>query len=114
MGAIRLNCDLLSMPGVLKPEHHHYAEELRLLETRSGALIEHLIQLLSQGEADVLAENTSSNAADVGSSFEAGARIAGADVVGSYVSPAKLVRLRRPAVASTKEDGERSETLVRS
>jgi hypothetical protein len=38
------------MPGVLKPEHRNYPEELRLLGTRSGALIEHLIQLLFQGE----------------------------------------------------------------
>ena len=50
MGAIKLYCDLLSMPDVLKPEHRHYAEELSLLSTRSEALIQHLIQLLTQGE----------------------------------------------------------------
>ena len=44
MGAIGLYCDLLSMPGVLQPEHHGYAEELRLLGTRSGALIQHLME----------------------------------------------------------------------
>ena len=44
MGAIGLYCDLLSMPGVLYPEHHHYAEELRLLGSRSSALIERLMQ----------------------------------------------------------------------
>ena len=44
MGAIGLYCDLLSMPDVLKPEHRRYAEELRLLGTRSGALVQHLIQ----------------------------------------------------------------------
>lgn len=48
IGALGLYCDLLSMPGVLKPEHSHYAEELRLLGTRSGALIEHLIDHLTQ------------------------------------------------------------------
>jgi hypothetical protein len=64
MGAIRLYCDLLSMPGVLKPEHRRYPEELRLLGTRSGALIEHLFQSLFQGGADVLAEDASSKAAD--------------------------------------------------
>jgi len=52
-GALRLYCDLLSMPGVLKPEHSHYAEELRLLSKRNEELIEHLIQLLSQERADV-------------------------------------------------------------
>jgi signal transduction histidine kinase len=46
MGALGLYCDLMSMPGVLKPEHQHYPEELRLLGTRSGALIERLMQAL--------------------------------------------------------------------
>ena len=55
MGALGLYCDLLSMPGVLKPEHNHYPEELRLLGTRSRALIENLMQsLLAQGRADGL------------------------------------------------------------
>lgn len=50
MGAIGLYCDLLSMPGVLYPEYHHYAEELRLLGTRSGTLIDRLMQSwLAQG-----------------------------------------------------------------
>jgi signal transduction histidine kinase len=44
MGAIGLYCDLLSMPDVLRPEHHHYAEELRLLGARSSALIQQLMQ----------------------------------------------------------------------
>ena len=44
MGAIGLYCDLLSMPGVLHDEHRQYADELRLLGARSGALIERLLQ----------------------------------------------------------------------
>jgi hypothetical protein len=44
MGAIGLYCDLLMMPGVLHPEHRQYADELRLLGVRSGALIERLFQ----------------------------------------------------------------------
>jgi len=102
MGAIRLNCDLLSMPGVLKPEHHHYAEELSLLSKRSETLIEHLIQLLTQEEADGLAEDTSSKTANVDSAFGAEAQIAGADAVGSLVSPPKPVSLRGAAAASTE------------
>jgi signal transduction histidine kinase len=43
MGAIGLYCDLLSMPGVLRLEHRQYADELRLLGARSGALIERLL-----------------------------------------------------------------------
>jgi len=41
-GALGLYCDLPSLPGVLKPEHIHYAAELRLLGARSGALMERL------------------------------------------------------------------------
>src|ERR1035437_9942474 len=44
LGAIGLYCDLLSMPDVLHPEHRQYAEELRMLGTRSGTLIERLLQ----------------------------------------------------------------------
>jgi signal transduction histidine kinase len=52
LGALGLYCDLLAIPGVLKPEHNHYPEQLRLLGTRSGALIENLMQsLLGRGRA---------------------------------------------------------------
>ncbi|MDP9051247.1 MAG: HAMP domain-containing histidine kinase [Acidobacteriota bacterium] len=44
LGAIGLYCDLLAMPGVLKPEHSQYPDELRLLGTRSGALIDALMR----------------------------------------------------------------------
>jgi signal transduction histidine kinase len=44
MGALGLYCDLLSMPGVLKPEHRHYAAEVRLLGTRSAAMIQQLME----------------------------------------------------------------------
>lgn len=43
MNALGLYCDLLSLPGVLKREHLHYAEELRLLGDRSGSLIDRLM-----------------------------------------------------------------------
>jgi len=45
IGAIGLYCDLLAMPHVLRPEHRHYAEELRLLGTRSASMIERLMEL---------------------------------------------------------------------
>lgn len=45
IGAIGLYCDLLAIDGVLRPEHSHYAEELRLLSTRSAAMIERLMEL---------------------------------------------------------------------
>jgi signal transduction histidine kinase len=46
LGAVGLYCDLLAMPGVLKPEHSQYPEELRHLGARSGALIDTLMRLL--------------------------------------------------------------------
>ena len=51
MGALGLYCDLLSMPGVLKAEHRHYAEEVRLLGTRSAAMIQQLMERRVQGAA---------------------------------------------------------------
>lgn len=51
LGTLGLYCDLLSMPGVLKQEHRQYADDLRLVGTRSGALIERLIHHLVQTNA---------------------------------------------------------------
>lgn len=44
IGALGLYCDLLAMPGVLGPEHRHYAEEVRLLGTRSARMIQQLME----------------------------------------------------------------------
>lgn len=44
LGALGLYCDLLDMPGVLRPEHVHYARELRSLSQRSSALIDRLLK----------------------------------------------------------------------
>jgi len=43
LGALGLYCDLLSRPNVLKPEHRHYAEELRLVFLRSRSMMERLL-----------------------------------------------------------------------
>ena len=43
LAALGLYCDLLSVPGVLRPEHRHYATELRLISSRSSNLIQRLI-----------------------------------------------------------------------
>lgn len=58
VSAIGLYCDLLSMPGVLRPEHRKYSDELRLLGTRSQEMIEHLM--------DSLATRTTSSVQDAG------------------------------------------------
>ena len=70
MGAIRLYCDLLSMHDVLKPEHRHYAEELRLLGTRSGALIQRLMEHRMQSS---LVQGQSPQGPGTGAAWEAGA-----------------------------------------
>lgn len=43
LAALGLYCDLLSAPGVLRPEHQHYATELSLISKRSSTLIQRLI-----------------------------------------------------------------------
>ena len=44
LAALGLYCDLLKVPGVLRPEHQHYATELCLISNRSAALIRRLLQ----------------------------------------------------------------------
>jgi signal transduction histidine kinase len=43
LAALGLYSDLLSVPGVLRPEHQHYAAELRLISNRSAELIRRLL-----------------------------------------------------------------------
>ena len=43
LAALGLYCDLLNVPGVLRPEHQHYATELRLISDRSSQLIRRLL-----------------------------------------------------------------------
>ncbi len=42
--ALGLYCELLQVPGVLRPEHMHYASELRQLSERSSAMIRRLLK----------------------------------------------------------------------
>ena len=44
MYVVGLYCDLLAEPGVLHPKHRKYVEDLRLVGTRSGALLERLME----------------------------------------------------------------------
>ena len=43
LAALGLYCDLLKVPGVLRPEHQHYATELCLISNRSAELIRRLL-----------------------------------------------------------------------
>jgi signal transduction histidine kinase len=45
LAALGLYTDLLSLPGVLRPEHQHYATELSLISSRSSELIQRLLSL---------------------------------------------------------------------
>jgi len=91
VGTIGLYCDLLSMPGVLKPEHHHYAEELRLLSTRSGALIERLMQSsLAQGGPQSLGASAAREAEAARSLGLIGVRATEVELMGSQVSTVNL------------------------
>jgi len=56
MSALGLYCDLLSLPGVLKPQHRHYADDLRLVSTRSGTLMDRLMLALRdlEGHAETV------------------------------------------------------------
>ncbi len=44
LGALRLYTDLLRAPGVLRPEHQHYAAELGLIASRSTSLLQRLLK----------------------------------------------------------------------
>jgi signal transduction histidine kinase len=43
LAALGLYCDLLNVPGVLRPQHQHYATELRVIADRSSRLIRRLL-----------------------------------------------------------------------
>jgi len=52
MSLVGLYSDLLDMPDVLQPRHRKYAEDLRLLGARGGALIERLMEQVAHGAAE--------------------------------------------------------------
>lgn len=92
MGTIGLYCDLLSMPGVLKPEHREYPEELRLLGARSKSLIDHLMQSLFVLEDKVTAPVDSTRADGAKTSLSGGAK--SGETSGGSEHTTKAVSLR--------------------
>jgi signal transduction histidine kinase len=92
MGTIGLYCDLLSMPGVLKPEHREYPEELRLLGARSKSLIDHLMQSLFALEDKVIVPVDSPRAERAETSSRGGAKNGG--IGGEREDTVKPVSLR--------------------
>jgi signal transduction histidine kinase len=98
VGALGLYCDLLAVPGVLKPEHRHYAEEVRLLGSRSGALIEHLMERAIPRLGETAAEGAAPGAPppfDMGCPAEVAARTAEDARVGDGEDAVQPVSLRR-------------------
>jgi nitrogen-specific signal transduction histidine kinase len=59
LGALGLYCELLALPGVLRIEHRHYAEELQQLSGRSRELID---RLLNPGKAQSRGQQLDSSA----------------------------------------------------
>ena len=49
LGALQLYTDLLAEPGVLRPEHAHYAREIRLLTDRTLTWIGRLLESMDKG-----------------------------------------------------------------
>lgn len=84
LGALGLYCDLLDVPGVLRPEHLHYASELRFLCGRSVELIQRLLDaklLDARHRGTPVSPPAHAEPATVMRSFEPVLRvIAGADV----------------------------------
>jgi signal transduction histidine kinase len=52
LGGLSLYCDLLDRPGVLQPQHRHYAAELRGLAERSARLLERLLSPSEEPTSD--------------------------------------------------------------
>jgi signal transduction histidine kinase len=91
LGAVSLYCDLLSAPGVLKPEHRHYAEELRIIGTRSSALV---VRLMLPSPARGLQSRESAGEGKRAHPISWAAKSALADAAGAALTSAKPVTLR--------------------
>ena len=85
LGTLGLYCDLLERPGVLKPEHRHYAAEVRLVGVQSGDLLERLVALADSAERD--AEGRTEDSPTAGLKFRA-------PVAAGSARPAQAVSLR--------------------
>lgn len=99
LSALGLYSDLLSVPGVLRPEHQHYATELRLIADRSSKLIQQLLtntQPPAPASADALqpAANHATTLHNLAPVLE---RIAAGSATVSLACPATLPALDFPA-----------------
>jgi C4-dicarboxylate-specific signal transduction histidine kinase len=100
LSALRLYSDLLSVPGVLRPEHQHYATELRLISDRSSKLIRHLLTSTPPSEphlSDAPPQPSSNHAATLHSLTPVLERIAAGAATVSVACPTTLPTLDFPA-----------------
>jgi len=100
MGALGLYCDLLAVPGVLKPEHRHYAEEVRLLGSRSGALIEHLMERAIPPLGEAAGDGVGSGAASLPAEVGCPAQVGAAQVEAAQVGTPGDGRVGDPEIAA--------------
>jgi signal transduction histidine kinase len=87
LGALRLYSDLLGAPGVLQPEHRHYAEELSLIAARSSALI---LRMLAAGSGEM-------GPADLATATQPG-DLAAPEPSGRPANPATILRTLAPVL----------------
>jgi C4-dicarboxylate-specific signal transduction histidine kinase len=100
LSALGLYSDLLSVPGVLRPEHQHYATELRLISDRSSKLIQHLLTNTPQSapsSSDTSTQPASNHASTLHNLAPVLERIAAGAATVSVACPATLPALDFPA-----------------
>jgi nitrogen-specific signal transduction histidine kinase len=96
LGALGLYCGLLSSPGVLRPEHRHYATELNLISARSSALIQRLLK----HHPEFLAEPVANPATDPAEALRRLGPVLQRIAAGTHltvIAPATLPQLDLPA-----------------
>jgi signal transduction histidine kinase len=94
--ALGLYCDLLSAPGVLRPEHQHYVTELRQLAERSDQLVHNLItgQSSAKSQKEAAAPNAAQILREIGPLLSA---IAGRSAIVTVKTPRSLPTPPLPA-----------------
>jgi len=102
LSALGLYSDLLSVPGVLRPEHQHYATELRLISERSSKLIQRLLtntppSAPTSSDADATPQPASNHATILRHLAPVLERIAAGAATVSVTCPATLPTLDFPA-----------------
>jgi signal transduction histidine kinase len=100
LGALHLYSGLLRSPGVLRPEHSHYATELDLISARSSALIQRLLRHYSGMPPVTSTEDHSDQPTDAAEALRRLGPVLQRIAAGTHltvVAPATLPQLDLPA-----------------